>query len=144
MWQLPLHWAWPGVKDCPLSMSLPSPCFFNQLEPVGPAPRSGLGLEPASKCSPWPSPSSWASQCGDTHGDPAALPLMLARGGRRSGKCNCPCRDPARSNSFPAVCKSQSCGLNLLLYREKKNPYTIEINTDINTNNPITFVLTAW
>lgn len=27
--------------------------------------------------------------------------------------------------------------------KKKKNPYTIEINTDINTNNPITFVLTA-
>lgn len=80
-----------------------------------------------------------------THGDSAALPSMGAGGGRCGGELDRPCREPARSNNFPALCKRQSCGLNMLLCRGKKIPMQYkEINTDINTNNPISFVLTAW
>lgn len=94
--------------------------FFNQQEPVGPAPRSGLGLEPSSECSPWPSPSSWASR----HGDSWGLSCSVIDGGWRwevGGERDRPCREPARSNNFPALCKRQSCGLNMLLCRGKKS-----------------------
>lgn len=145
MWQLPLHWAGLVVKDYLLLVALPSPCLGSTLVAFQTIKNQWSHLhevETRTQGRQWVfslASSSWTSQPGDTHGDSAAG----AGGGRHVAK---PLLQRAcRKQLLPCLVPMQSCGLNLLLHRRKKIPPQYkEINTDINTNNPITFVLTAW
>lgn len=151
MWQLPFHWAGPGVKDCPLSAPLPSPHPSGTLLASSTSKNQWAQLQgvdwdlsqAASALLGLPHPHGHLSV--GTHGDSAALPSMGAGGGRCGGDMQPPLQRACKKQQLPCPVQEAKLWPKYAVVQGKKIPMQYkEINTDINTNNPISFVLTAW